>query len=188
MPTPPPSDLAGLGLAQIARLASDQKLPPVDQWTPTLCGPSRIVIRRDGSWVHEGSLIRRPEMVRLFARLLRCEADGSIVLVTPVEKLEISVEDTPFVAVEVRSEGRGTARQLAFRLMHGEIVLAGADHPIRVEDGEAGPRPLLGVRPGLEARIERSVYYELAGWALEESEDAPGLWSGGSFFSLEGGG
>jgi uncharacterized protein len=174
----PTDDLSALSLADIARLAEERKLPPVEKWNPTHCGHSAMRIARDGTWYHEGSAICRPEMVRLFSTILRRESDGSFVLVTPVEKLDIDVEDAPFVAVEVKSEGEGRERSLAFRLNTGDLVLAGSDHPLRLE----GPRPYLEVRAGLDALIARPVYYELAEMGLLES----GVWSGGAFFPLGG--
>lgn len=176
---PLPEDLAGLGLAEIARLAEERKLPPVEKWTPEHCGHSAMRIARDGTWFHEGSPIGRPAMVRLFSTILRREPDGRHVLVTPVEKLDIDVEDAAFVAVELKSEGEGAARRLAFRLNTGDPAMAGPDHPLRL-----GARPYLAVRGGLEALIARPVYYELAELALAEGADPPGLWSGGAFFPL----
>ena len=187
MPAPqPPPDLAGLSLAEIARLAQARKLPPVAQWNPSHCGHSGMRIARDGTWFHEGSPIGRPAMVRLFATILRREPNGRHVLVTPVEKLDIDVEDAAFVAVEVKSEGEGRERLLAFRLNVGEVVIAGPDHKLRVEEREDGPHPYLEVRAGLEALVARSVYYELAEFALAEGADPVGLWSGGAFFPLGG--
>ena len=176
---PPPEDFAGLGLAEIARLAEARRLPPVDSWNPPHCGGSGMRIARDGTWYHEGRPIARPAMVRLFSTILRREPDGSYVLVTPVEKLSIEVEDAPFVAVEMTSEGEGAARRLAFRLNTGDMVVAGPDHPLRL-----GERPYLAVRGGLDALIARSVYYELAEIALAEGAEPPGLWSDGAFFAL----
>jgi uncharacterized protein len=183
MPLPPPADLSGLSLAEIARLAEEEKLPPVHAWNPERCGDSEMRIARDGSWYHQGSPIGRPAMVRLFSTILRREPDGGFVLVTPVEKLDIEVEDAPFVAVEVKSEGEGDGRRLAFRLNTGDLVLAGPDHRLRLEDRGDGPHPYLEVRPGLDALIGRSVYYELAELAL--AEESGGLWSCGVFFALE---
>jgi uncharacterized protein len=186
MPAPAPlQDLTGLSLEEIARLAAERKLPPVERWNPTRCGHSAMRIARDGIWFHDGSRIGRPAMVRLFSTILRREPDGGYVLVTPAEKLDIEVEDRPFVAVELKSEGEGERRSLAFRLNIGDVVLAGPDHPLSFEQGEDGPRPLLMVRAGLEARIARPVYYELAELALAEGNEPPGLWSGGAFFALE---
>jgi hypothetical protein len=185
MPMDAPPDLATLSLSDIARLAQEKKLPPVDQWNPDHCGHSDMRIARDGTWIHQGSPIGRQAMVRLFSTILRREADGSFVLVTPVEKLSIDVEDAPFVAVEVKSDGEGQDRNLAFRLNTGDIVPAGPDHPLSIRQGEDGPHPYLRVRGGLEALIARSVYYELANIALEEDADPPGLWSDGIFFPLE---
>src|SRR6185503_9332569 len=95
------SDLSDLKLEEIAQVAANQQLPPVERWNPRHCGHSNIRIVRDGTWCHEGAPIRRPELVRLFSRVLRREADGRYVLVTPVEMFDIDVEDAPFVAVEL---------------------------------------------------------------------------------------
>jgi hypothetical protein len=184
MPMPPPTDdLAGLSLAEIARLAEERKLPPVEQWDPSHCGNSEMRIARDGTWYHQGSPIGRPAMVRLFSTVLRREPDGRFVLVTPVEKLDIEVEDAPFVAVELKADGEGEAASLAFRLNTGEIVIAGPDRPLRFEPGPEGPHPYLRVRDGLDALVARPVYYELAELALAAGEP-PGLWSGGAFFRM----
>ncbi|HTU10328.1 MAG TPA: DUF1285 domain-containing protein [Allosphingosinicella sp.] len=179
---PPPEDISRLSLAEIARLAEEKRLPPVEKWHPTHCGDSEMRIARDGTWYHQGSPIGRPAMVRLFSTILRREPDGSFVLVTPAEKLDIAVEDAPFVAVEVRSEGEGKGRTLAFRLNTGDLVVAGPAHRLRFE---AGPHPYVEVRKGLDALVARSVYYELAEIALAEGAEPPGVWSEGVFFPLE---
>jgi len=181
---PPPADLAGLSLADIARLAEARRLPPLASWNPPHCGDSAMRIARDGTWFHDGAPIGRTAMVRLFSALLRRESDGGYVLVTPVEKLSITVEDAPFVAIELKSEGMGRARRLGFRLNTGDLVVAGAAHPLRFTAGADGPRPYLGVRAGLDALIARPVYYELAELALAEGGAAPGLWSDGRFFDF----
>lgn len=181
---PPPEDLAGLSLAEIARLAEEKKLPPVEKWNPSHCGDSEMRIARDGTWYHQGSPIGRQAMVRLFSTILRREPDGRFVLVTPVEKLDIEVEDAPFVAVELKAEGEGESMSLAFRLNTGDLVVADPGHPLRFEAGPDGPHPYVRVRGGLDALVARSVYYELAELALARG-DPPGLWSGGAFFPIE---
>jgi uncharacterized protein len=182
--TAPPADLSGLSLAEIAKLAGEAKLPPVASWNPTHCGDSEMRIARDGTWFHQGSPIGRPAMVQLFSTILRREPDGGYVLVTPVEKLDIQVEVAPFVAVEVKCAGEGVARRLAFRLNTGDLIVAGAEHPLRFEDKDDGPHPYLLVRDGLEALVARPVYYELANTAIEEEREPPGLWSDGVFFPI----
>jgi len=178
----PLPDLSSLSLAEIARLAAERKLPPVDKWNPTHCGSSDMRIARDGTWFHQGSPIGRAEMVRLFSTVLRREDDGSFVLVTPVEKLDIEVEDAPFVAVEMKAEGDGAAARLAFRLNTGELVTAGPAHPLRFDAGDDGPRPYLHVRGGLQALVARAVYYDLAERAVTGSDGVAGVWSAGAFF------
>ncbi|MBB5726773.1 hypothetical protein FHS97_002721 [Sphingomonas endophytica] len=181
----PPPDFDTLTIADIARLADGDRLPPVERWNPAHCGDSEMRIARDGTWYHQGAPITRPAMVRAFSRILRRESDGGYVLVTPVEKLDIAVEDAPFVAVEMKAEGEGRDATLAFRLNTGELVTASATHPLRFAEQADGPHPYLHVRGGLEALIARPVYYELAERALAGDDAGPGVWSAGTFFALQ---
>ena len=182
MPMPPQPDLSALSLTEIAQALAGQRLPPVERWHPPHCGDSAMRIARDGTWYHQGAPVTRPEMVRLFASILRREDDGGYVLVTPSEKLDIAVDDAPFVAVEVKNEGDGGARRLAFRLNTGDLIVAGPAHPLRFDERAGVPHPLLRVRGGLDALVARSVWYELVALAL--AGDPPGLWSDGAFFAL----
>ena len=184
MPMDPAPDLATMTLADVARAVAERRLPPVEQWNPQHCGDSEMRIARDGTWFHQGSPIGRPAMVRLFSTVLRREADGSHVLVTPVEKLAIQVDDAAFVAVAVKAEGIGRDACLAFQLNTGDLVTAGPEHGLRFADGDDEPRPYLQVRVGLEALVARPVYYELAELALGADGPVPGVWSDGAFFPL----
>ena len=167
------------GIETAAKQAPGRGLPPVHLWNPAHSGEIDIVIKRDGRWFHEGGLIGREALVRLFSTVLRKDPDG-IHLVTPVEKLKITVEDAPFIAVRVDREGEA----LKFTTNVGDEVVAGPDNPIRVEMGEGGePRPYLHVRRGLEALISRSVFYELVEMA-EARGDVLGVESGGVWSPL----
>jgi uncharacterized protein len=145
-------------------------------------------IARDGTWFYRGSPIARQSLVKLFASILRREDDGSYWLVTPVERGRLAVEDAPFLAVEVNSEGAGRDRRLSFRTNLDEIVAAGPQHPLRVATTANGePEPYVLVRPGLEARLNRPVFYELIELADTERGDSGGLfglWSDGVFFDF----
>ncbi len=185
MPMAAPPDFDTMTVADIARLADSDRLPPVERWHPTHCGDSEMRIARDGIWYHQGSPIGRTAMVRAFSRILRREDDGGYVLVTPVEKLDIAVEDAPFVAVEMKAEGDGQGATLAFRLNTGDFVTASAEHPLRFVEHDDGPHPYLLVRGGLEALVARAVYYDLAERAISGVEDPPGVWSAGAFFPLQ---
>ncbi|QMW21477.1 DUF1285 domain-containing protein [Sandaracinobacteroides saxicola] len=176
-------DLSQSSLADIARLLADRKLPPVEKWNPAHCGDSDMRIAADGTWFYRGTPLGRPAMMKLFATVLRREPDGSFVLVTPAEKLSITVEDAPFIAVEVTSEGEGEQRTLAFRTNVDDLVIAGPDNPLRLTRAPDGsPRPYLHVRAGLEALVNRPTFYQLADWALDC--DPPGLWSKGAWFAF----
>ena len=145
-------------------------------------------IARDGTWYYQGSPINRIPLVKLFASVLRREADGSYWLVTPAERGRVTVEDAPFLAVAVDAEGEGRGRNLIFRTNLDEIVTAGPDHPLRVETAaDNTPAPYILIRPGIEARLARPVFYELAELGHEErigGEEQFGVWSGGMFFRL----
>ena len=184
MPMSEIPDLSSMSLAEVAAAAEAATLPPVDTWHPVNSGDSLMRIAADGTWYHDGGPIKRANMVRLFSTILRREPDGGYVLVTPAEKLSIEVEDVPFQAVEVKIEGEGTARRLAFRLNTGDLVVADSSHPLRFGATESVPAPYVMVRGGMEARLSRAVYYELAEIALAEAAKPPGVWSEGVFFAM----
>ena len=159
-------------VTQAAKQAPGRGLPPVHLWNPAHCGEIDIVIKKSGLWFHEGSPIGREALVRLFSTVLRKDPDG-IYLVTPVEKMKITVEDAPFVAVRVdRMDGA-----LKFLTNVGDEVEAGPENAIRVEvDPDGAPHPYLHVRRGLEALIARPVFYELVEMAEErETPEGPRL-------------
>ncbi len=167
MPYDPPPYLAAMNLEQIAALVAARKLPPVESWSPAKLGESDMRIAADGTWYHQGAPIRREAMVRAFAGLLTRDASGAHWLVTPYEKLAIEVDDAAFVAVDcVAREGA-----LAFRLNTDDLVIAGPEHRLRAAGDAETPALYLHVRYGLEARLNRSTYAQLAEIALEQGED-----------------
>ena len=181
MPMPPPPDLDALSMDEVAAHIAAQSPAPVERWHPTHCGDSEMRIASDGTWYHQGSPIGRRDMVRKFATILRREEDGGFVLVNPGEKLDIVVDDAPFVAVKMKvADGR-----IAFQTNVGDLVIAGPEHPLRFENRADGPHPYVRVRGGLDALIARSLYYDLANLAMEGGEGPPGVWSEGRFFALE---
>ena len=178
MPYEPPPDLAGLTLPEIARLADARKLPPLDEWSPQLTADSLIRIAADGTWYHDGGVIRRAAMVRAFASLLMRDADGQHWLVTPFEKQLVEVEDAALLAVDVQQDGGA----LAFRLNTDDIIIAGPDHPIVARGDAETPAIYLSVRHGTEARLNRSTYYQLVDFGMNNSLSS--VSSQGKIFSL----
>jgi len=178
-----PSGLEGV-IATARKQAPGRGLPPVHLWHPAHCGDIDIVIKKNGLWFHEGTPIGREALVRLFSTVLRKDPDG-FHLVTPVEKMKITVEDAPFIATRVDREGQA----LKFLTNVGDEVEAGPENAIRVEmDPRTGePRPYLHVRRGLEALINRPVFYELVEMAQErETPEGPtlGVASNGAWFPV----
>ena len=179
----PSSGLAGVAAAAKQAPISEKGgrgLPPVHLWHPAHCGDIDIVIRADGVWMHEGSPIGRAELVRLFSTVLRRDPDGYH-LVTPVEKMRIEVEDLPFRAVTMTRDGD----DLVFTTDVGDETRAGPDHPIVVETDPATgePAPRVHVRADLEARIARTVFYDLVEMA-EVRDGQLAVQSGGVWFPL----
>jgi len=145
-------------------------------------------IARDGSWFYRGSPINRLALIKLFASVLRREADGGYWLVTPAERGRIEVEDAPFLAVALTVEGKGRDQRLIFRTNLDEFVTAGPGNPLRVETAANGePRPYILIRDGLPARLTRPVFYELVDLATQEEVEGVvqfGIWSQRIFFWL----
>ncbi|MBZ6378482.1 hypothetical protein B5C34_12660 [Pacificimonas flava] len=157
--------------------------PPIEQWDPPLRGHSDMRIAADGSWYHEGNPIRRERLVRLFSHVLRREGE-SYVLVTPVEKLTIDVEDTPLIAAELSVDGRGDEQELRFRLNNGDEYVVSPEFPVRVRSDNT---PVLTLDRGLSAKLSRPAWYSLAELVTENSSGLAGVFASGRFYSLEPG-
>ncbi len=163
---------------QLTELQAAKRLPPVHLWQPERVGSIDMRIAANGDWYHEGGKIHRQPLVNLFAGILRREEDDYF-LVTPVEKLEICVEDAPFVATDLDVRGSGQEAELLFTTNVGDYVLADREHPLVVREG----KPYLLVRDGLEALLARPVYYRLVDHASEEQGRLV-VYSSGARFEL----
>ncbi len=176
------------GLADFIAAQGHDNLPPVELWNPSYCGDIGLAIAADGTWLYQGSPILRRSIVKLFSRVLRCDSDGRHYLVTPVEKVDVTIVDAPFLAVEMQAEGHGDGQRLIFRTNVDDIVVCGPDNPIRfVEEAHnGGLKPYLLVRGRLEALLTRAVFYDLVELACQEQDDPNALfiWSRGMRFAL----
>jgi len=176
-------------LQDLAAGAPGRRPAPVESWNPPYCGDIGLKILRDGTWLYQGSPIGRPALVKLFAGVLRKDQDGKTYLVTPAEKVDVGVEDAPFLAVEMEVQGSGGAQQLIFRTNVDDVVACGAEHPLRFAQQQPGGglKPYVHVRGRLEALLTRALLHDLIALAVEEARDgkrAVGIWSGGVFFPL----
>lgn len=174
------TDLSRLA-ASLSDAGGDKPLP-VEAWHPTHCGSMDLVIKEDGSWWHEGTPMTRPQLVRLFSRILRRD-DDNYVLVTPAEKVTITVEDVPFIAVDFDRTEEG----LVFVTNVGDKVLLSEEHPLELRKSAAigQDAPYLHVRGGLDARLSRAAYYRLIDESdAEEGDDAVIIHSAGASFPL----
>ncbi len=184
----PAYPLTGLGSLQAsAQKAGSKGLPPVHLWNPPYCGDIGMKITRDGTWHYQGSPIGRLSMVKLFASILRRDPDR-YVLVTPVEKVAVEVEDAPFLAVEMKVERAGSGAVLTFRTNVDDLVSVDSAHRMRFERGAAeGIKPYVNVRAGLWALVTRPLLYdlvELGDIRQIDGEMMFGVESSGEFFPM----
>jgi hypothetical protein len=176
------------GIAAAARAAATKGLPPVHKWNPPFCGDLDMRIARDGTWYYLGTPIGRFELVRLFSTILRRDGDDYF-LVTPVEKVGITVDDAPFVAVDFEVANPGPEQIITFETNVGDFASAGPSHPIRVvRDSKTGePSPYVLIRANLEALIDRKSFYRLVDIGTHERHEGEnwfGLRSNGAFFPM----
>lgn len=176
------------GIAKAARAAGKRGIPPVHLWNPEFCGDLDMRIARDGTWFYLGTPIGRKELVRLFSSVLRKDGDDYF-LVTPVEKVGITVDDAPFVAVDFDVSHAGQDQVLTFTTNVGDQAIAGPDNPLRVSyDPATGePAPYVLIRRNLEALIDRKSFYrlvEIGSHQKHAGEDWFGIWSSGEFFPV----
>jgi hypothetical protein len=175
-------------IADVARREGGKGLPPVHLWNPPFCGDIDMRIGSDGTWYYMKTPIGRPALVKLFASVLKRET-GNYFLVTPVEKVGITVDDAPFVAVEMQAEDQTIGRVLRFRTNVDDWVECGPDHALRFdpEPGTGGLKPYLHVRRDLWARLTRALFYDLVALGQEREVDGRsmfGVTSGPSFFPM----
>lgn len=185
------SDARPAGLDALLRAASEggaTSIRPVEKWNPPYCGDIGMEIRRDGTWLYQGSPIGRIALVKLFASILRKDDDGRTYLVTPAEKVDVQVEDAPFLAVEMAVEGEGKAQRLTFRTNLDDVVTVDAEHPLRFAPSgpDGGLKPYVLVRGRLEALCTRAVYAELVELAVarDDGGEEVGVWSGGVWWGM----
>ncbi|MFQ5437280.1 MAG: DUF1285 domain-containing protein [Paracoccaceae bacterium] len=176
------------GIARAARAASRKGPAPVHLWNPPFCGDLDMRIARDGTWFYLGTPIGRKPLVKLFSSVIRRDGDAYF-LVTPVEKVGISVDDAPFVAVDFEVTGAARDQVVTFTTNVDDQVTVGPQNPIRVaRDGASGePSPYVLVRANLEALIDRKSFYRLVDLGVHHEVEGVrwfGVWSGGMFFPI----
>jgi len=170
-----------LSLEALVEQFSSRALPPVKDWNPQEQRSIDMRIDRAGTWHYNGSAINRQRMVALFSSVLRREADRYF-LVTPAEKLEISVECAPFVALLLEVSGQGDSQTLTFTDNCGNRTVADQEHRLWLDES-AEQLPHIMVRDNLPALINRAVYYQIADLLIERN-GVYGVWSAGRFFML----
>lgn len=175
------------GLTRAATSARGKGPPPVHLWNPPFCGDIDMRIAGDGTWYYIGSPIGRAPLVQLFASILRKD-EARYVLVTPVERVGIVVDDAPFLGVELDATGSGATQNLRLRTNVEDFVAIGPQNPLRFAPGASGGlKPYVLVRAKLEALVKRALFYQLVdlGQAqLVDSVEMFGVWSGGAFFPM----
>lgn len=182
-----PGDALGRLATAVAEARRGRGLPPVERWNPPDCGDIDMRIATDGTWFYNGTPIGRLALVKLFSTILRRDPER-FVLVTPVERVGIRVDDAPFLAVEMAVDGEGADRRVGFRTNVDDFVQVGREHPLRFEqDGAGGMKPYVLVRGGLWALVTRALTYDLVALGEERrvgDEALFGVSIAGDFYSI----
>ena len=143
----------------------EEQYPPVHLWNPDLCEGVEMKIDREGNWFYQNSIIGRDKLKILFSRILKLE-EGKYFLVTPVEKVPVTVDLAPYMIVdyEVDSDYKNIILKTNLDL---SIPL---DNEHRLELKNIGDEhiPFVHVRNNIEGFISRSVYYSLIEIALKQ--------------------
>lgn len=171
-------------LAAMLQESTEKGHPPVENWNPPYCGDIGLEIKADGTWCYGGSPINRPSLVKLFASVLRKDADGKTYLVTPDERVDVAVADAPFLAVEMELSGRPPHQELVFRTNVDDVVPCGPAHPLRfaVDEKTGAIKPYVRVRGRLEALVTRAMTHELLNLVVDT--EPIGVRSGGVLFLI----
>jgi hypothetical protein len=190
-PQPSGAAVGGAALDALMRAAKEAGGAgerPVEKWNPPYCGDIGLRIRSDGTWLYQNSPIGRIALVKLFASILRKDADANTYLVTPAEKILVTVDDAPFLAVDMVASGEGEASTLTMRTNVDDVVTVDAAHPLRFvrQEQSGGLKPYVRVRGRLEALVTRAVYADLVALAVprEASCATLGVWSGGIWWEM----
>lgn len=184
----PNADTLAAAAQAAVQAATAKGPPPVHLWNPPFCGDIDMRIARDGTWFYLGTPIGRAPLVKLFSSILKREGEAYF-LVTPVEKVGITVDDAPFVAIDFEATGDGAGQTLTFTTKTDDVATLGRDHPLRVErDAKTGePSPYILIRSNLWALIDRKSFYRLIDLGCHADHDGHkwfGIWSSGQFFPV----
>lgn len=137
-----------------------RSIPPLEQWHPKQCGAMDLLVKANGEWWHEGQLIKRQALVDLFSSVLWKE-QGTFYLKTPVEQIEIQVEDEPLFINQVDVVEIGQQNYIQLTSTHQDIVIVDAKHPIFMREYAGELRPYVHVRFGINALIQRAAFLHL---------------------------
>ena len=137
-----------------------RSIPPLEQWHPKHCGAMDLLVKANGEWWHEGQLIKRQALVDLFSSVLWKEQD-KFYLKTPVEQIEIQVEDEPLFINQVDRVEIGQQNYIQLTTTHQDIVIVDEEHPIFMREYAGELRPYVHVRFGINALIQRAAFLHL---------------------------
>ena len=160
---PNPDDKNLINIAQYLKGVQQghkRSIPPLEQWQPKHCGKMDLTVKANGEWWHEGQLIRRQAMIDLFSSVLWKE-QGLFYLKTPVEQIEITVEDEPLLVNQVDQIEINQQTYLQLTTSNQDLIVVDAEHPIFMRDYQGQLRPYVHVRFGINALIQRSAFFHL---------------------------
>lgn len=130
---------------------------------PENCGDFDMHITEDGTWYYRNSPIGRKKLVQLFTTVLQRDEKGQYWLVTPAERGRVQVDDVPFTIVEMEIRPGAHGPEIHMRTNLDHWVRLDNDHALSVRKAPNSDqdRPYVHIRDGLDALVNRAVYYHL---------------------------
>ena len=143
-----------------AQSSHKRSIPPLDQWHPKHCGAMDLKVKANGEWWHEGQLIKRQSLIDLFSTVL-WKDDEKFYLKTPVEQIEIEVEDEPLFVSRVEQIQLDGLHYIQLSTTSQDVVIVDQEHPIFMREFDGELRPYVHVRFGINALIQRASFFHL---------------------------
>jgi hypothetical protein len=123
-------------------------------------------LQANGDWYYSGTIFKRASLVKLLSSVLKKE-ENDYFLVTPVEKIKITVDDAPFVLTQWHWQDEKKTVIIVSNNVGDEFALD-ATHPIT--QNTAGEL-YVTVRRNLLAKVHRNIYYQWIDLAKETTTD-----------------
>lgn len=171
-----------MNLEQLLASIEQGRHAPTELWNPPYCGELPIHIDANGQWLYQNSPIKRQRLVKLFASVLVHE-NNEYFLVTPAEKVKITVADAPFIVTTWAQLADTSPTVIQVTTNIDQQFGLSTEHPLFIKNQQL----YVDCGRNLTAKVHRNVVYQWAEIAALRHADAREIWfieSAGCQFDL----